>query len=158
MSLTFYLGEDNTTVVRCAACQRTKKVDVSKRLSGARSMRIQIKCGCGHVTSAMLEKRRAFRKSTHLPGAYVHYVNGQPKGKGSCTVKDISQSGLKLKIAAPEAMAVGDMLKVSFELDNAQRSRIEKRVVIRSITADAVGAAFAPSESLDASLGFYLRS
>jgi hypothetical protein len=158
MAVTFYVGEDNTTLVRCESCQRTKRIDLSNRRAVSGSVRAQIKCPCGHVTSAVLEKRRAFRKQTHLPGTYVHFVNGQPKGKGACTVRDISQSGLKIKIAAPDALAVGDMLKVSFVLDDTHRSRIEKRVIVSNISADTVGAAFAPTEALDACLGFYLRS
>lgn len=158
MAVTFYIGEDDTTLVRCESCHRTKRIDLSNRRGAAGSLRAKIKCRCGHVTSAVIEKRRAFRKQTHLPGSYVHFVNGQPKGKGACTVRDISQSGLKLKIASPDAMAVGDMLKVSFVLDDKHRSRIEKRVIISNIAAGTVGAAFAPTEYLDASLGFYLRS
>jgi hypothetical protein len=156
MTAIFYVGSDNTAIVRCDCCQRSKKIDISA-YGALHSLRVNIKCGCGHITGAVLEKRRAYRKETDFKGSYIHYVNGQPKGKGLLTVKDVSKTGLKLKIAAPDAMAVGDLLKVSFHLDDPQKSLIQKKVLIRNISADSVGTEFAPTETLDKSLGFYLR-
>jgi hypothetical protein len=158
MAVTFYVGADSTAVIRCDRCQRSKKIDVSNYSEIKRALRLSIKCGCGHVTTAVLEKRRVFRKETNFEGTYIHYVNGRPKGKGLLAVKDISKNGLKLKIATPDAMAIGDLLKVSFHLDDARRSLIQKRVIIRNIKPSLIGAEFAPTESLDKSLGFYLRA
>jgi hypothetical protein len=54
--------------------------------------------------------------------------------------------------------AVGDLLKVSFQLDDPPRSQIQKKVVIRNISPPLIGTEFAPTETLDKALGFYLRS
>jgi hypothetical protein len=65
---------------------------------------------------------------------------------------------MKLLITASETLAIGDLLKVSFQLDNPARSQIQKKVVIRNISPPLIGAEFAPTETLDKALGFYLRS
>jgi len=105
----------------------------------------------------VIDKRRRFRKETSFPGTYVHFVDGQPRGKGSLTVKDLSVNGMKLMIASGETFNRGDVLKVAFKLDDAKRSLVEKKVVIRTISPPFFGTEFAPTETLDKALGFYLR-
>jgi len=61
-------------------------------------------------------------------------------------------------ITSSEPLAIGDLLKVSFHLDNPQRSLVQKRVVVKNISLPYVGAEFAPTETIDKTLGFYLRS
>jgi hypothetical protein len=158
MAETVYITSGNTAVFRCPNCQRTKTVDVSAFTERSQPLRFKVKCPCGHVTVSTLEKRRRFRKDTDFPGSYVHYVNGQPKGKGSLRVKDLSTTGMKLLIAASETFAPGDMLKVSFSLDDAQGTRVQKKVIVRNIAPHHVGTEFAPTETIDTALGFYLRS
>jgi len=158
MTETVYITSSNTAVFRCPNCQRTKTMDVSAFEERSQPLRFKVKCPCGHATVATIEKRRRYRRDTDFPGSYVHYVNGQPKGKGSLRVKDLSTSGMKLMIAASENFAPGDMLKVSFNLDDAQRSLVQKKVVVRNISPPHVGTEFAPTETIDKALGFYLRS
>jgi hypothetical protein len=158
MAETVYITSSNTVVFRCPNCQRTKTVDVSAFEERSQPLRFKVKCPCGQVTVSTIEKRRRYRKETDFPGSYVHYVNGQPKGKGSMRVKDLSTNGMKLLIAASESFAPGDMLKVSFSLDDAQRSLVQKKVIVRNISPPYVGTEFAPTETIDKALGFYLRS
>jgi hypothetical protein len=137
-----FITSENTVVFRCPHCQRSKTVDVAALGDLARPLRFRLKCPCGQVTSSVIDKRRRFRKETSFPGTYVHYVDGQPRGKGSLTVKTFNR---------------GDVLKVAFKLDDAKRSLVEKKVVIRSISPPFFGTEFAPTETLDKALGFYLR-
>jgi hypothetical protein len=152
-----FITSENTVVFRCPHCQRTKTVDVATLGDLARPLRFRLKCPCGQVTSSVIDKRRRFRKETSFPGTYVHYVDGQPRGKGSLTVKDLSVNGMKLMIASGETFNRVDVLKVAFKLDDAKRSLVEKKVVIRSISPPFFGTEFAPTETLDKALGFYLR-
>jgi hypothetical protein len=154
---TVYVSSNNTAVFRCPHCQRTKTVDVAALGEFQQSLRFKLKCPCGQVSLARLEKRRRFRKETDFPGNYVHYVNGRPTSKGSMRVKDLSNNGMKLMITASAAFTVGDLLKVSFQLDDAQHSLVQKKVIVRNISPPYVGAEFAPTETIDKALGFYLR-
>jgi hypothetical protein len=158
MAETVYITSSNMAVFRCPHCQRTKHVDVSTFGDIKQPLRFKMKCPCGQTTAAVIEMRRRFRKATNLAGTYVHYVNGQPRGKGSVRIKDLSTSGMKLVINASETLAVGDLLKVSFHLDDPQHSLIHKKVVIRNISPPLIGTEFAPTETLDKALGFYLRA
>ena len=158
MAETVYITSNNTAVFRCPHCQRTKNVDISTFGDLKQPVRFKVKCPCGQVTVSALEKRRCYRRDTDLVGTYVHYVNGQPRGKGSLRVKDLSTSGLKLMITSSESLAIGDVLKVSFQLDDPQRRLVQKKVVVQNISLPYVGVEFAPTETLDKALGFYLRS
>ena len=158
MAETVYISSNNTAVFRCPHCQRTKTVDVSTFGDLRQPLRFKLKCPCGQVSVSMLDKRLRYRKETNFPGSYVHYVNGQPKSKGSMRVKDLSNNGMKLLITGNDSFAVGDMLKVSFKLDDAQHSLVEKKVIVRNISSPYVGTELAPTETIDKALGFYLRS
>ncbi len=152
----FITGE-NTAVFRCPACRRSKTVDVAT-LDLSQPLRFRLKCPCGTVTLVTIDKRRRFRKQTDLAGTYVHFVDGQPRGKGTLKVRDISTNGMKLEVPPGAAFGRGDLLKVTFTLDDAHRSRIEKKVVVRSVCPPFLGTEFAPTETPDKALGFYLRS
>ncbi|RPJ72622.1 MAG: PilZ domain-containing protein [Desulfobacteraceae bacterium] len=158
MAETVYITSENQAIFRCPVCQRTKTVDVTAFDQLKPPLRFRMKCPCGHETTAIVEKRRRFRKETSLPGHYVHYVNGQPKGKGAMTVKDLSTTGMKLEVVASGTMAEGDLLKVEFKLDNPARSLVTKKLIIRNIVGNLIGTQFAPTETVDKALGFYLRS
>ena len=155
MSEKVYITSDNTVVFRCPNCQRTKTVAV-KDLGERQPMRFKLKCPCGHVTVSTVEKRRHFRKEIDLPGSYIHYVDGQPKGRGLLRIKDLSVSGMNLFISANKTFAAGDILKVSFNLDDARSSLVEKKVVVCRPKPPYFGVEFAPNETLDKALGFYL--
>ncbi|MCK7513289.1 MAG: hypothetical protein MZV70_60830 [Desulfobacterales bacterium] len=81
---------------------------MSRASGSSPPLRFKLTCPCGHVASAVLEKRKRFRKGAHLPGTYVHYVNGQPQGKGTMTVKDLSTKGMKLVLTGRCTVAPGD--------------------------------------------------
>jgi hypothetical protein len=74
------------------------------------------------------------------------------------TVEDISATGMKLKLNAPQGFAVGDQMEVDFNLDDKHRTLIKKRVIVRNINSPFIGVAFGPAEALDKALGFYLFS
>jgi len=158
MTETVYVTESNTAVFRCPQCQRAKTVDVSAFGESKSPLRFKLTCPCGHVASVVLEKRKRYRKGAHLPGTYVHYVNGQPRGKGTMTVKDLSTNGMKLVFNGTGTIAPGDLLKIEFRLDDAQRSLVQKKVVVRNVNDNFIGTEFAATEALDKALGFYLRS
>jgi hypothetical protein len=158
MDETVYITSSNTAVFRCPKCQRSKTLDVSTFGEFKAPLRFKMTCPCGHVASAIVEKRKRYRKTSNLPGTYVHYVNGQPRGKGTMTVKDLSTNGMKLVLSAAGTIAPGDLLKIEFRLDDAQQSLVQKKVIVRNISDNFVGTEFAATDTLDKALGFYLRS
>ena len=119
---------------------------------------VNVKCPCGHTYKAILEKRKQYRKETDLPGTYIHFIDGQPRDRGLMTVKDISTSGMKLKLNVKQNFAIGDQLDVEFHLNDTHRTLIKKTVIIRNQREQFIGTELAPFETVDKALGFYLFS
>ena len=142
----------------CPKCARTKTVDVSKYAALDKMITVNVKCPCGHAYKAILEKRKQYRKETNLPGTYIHFIDGQPRDRGLMTVKDISTTGMKLQLNVKQNFAIGDQLQVEFHLNDVHRTLIKKTVIIRNQREQFIGAEFAPFESVDKALGFYLFS
>jgi hypothetical protein len=64
---------------------------------------------------------------------------------------------LKFITSNPGAIQVGDILSVSFTLDNARKSNIKRQVQVRHVNNDHVGVEFVNPPPYDKDLGFYLR-
>jgi hypothetical protein len=153
-----YITSKQMATFVCPKCQRSKTVDVSKFANLDKIVKVNVKCPCGFAYTSILEKRKRYRKETNLPGSYIHFIDGRQVGKGLMTVKDLSTTGMKLKIITGHNCTVGDVIQVEFYLDNTQRTLIRKKVIIRNIKGADVGTEFAITEAVDKALGFYLFS
>jgi hypothetical protein len=102
---------------------------------------VKIRCKCQSTFSVSFEFRRAHRKKTNLIG----YYSRLPACKEShgMLVKNISQTGI-------------GFVRVTFTLDDAKQSKIEKNVVVRVIEDKYVGCEFTDPSIFDKTLGFYL--
>ena len=153
-----YITSQQMATFVCPICSRSKTINVSKYTNLDKLINVNVKCPCGHAYTAILEKRKQYRKKTNLSGTYIHMVDGRPMNRGVMTVEDISASGLKLRLSSILNCAIGDHLDVEFNLDDYNRALIKKHVIIRNITGSNLGVEFGPSEALDKALGFYLLS
>ena len=153
-----YISSQQMATFVCPKCSRSKTVSVSKYAHLDKLIKVNVKCPCGHAYTSILEKRKQYRKETHLSGTYVHFLDGRPANRGLMTVKDISANGMKLKLNVELICDVGDLLDVEFHLDNRNRTLIKKRVIVKNISGPDIGVEFGPTEALDKALGFYLFS
>jgi hypothetical protein len=153
-----YISSQQMATFICPMCQRSKTVNVSKYAAMDKLVRVRVKCPCGHAYTTQLEKRKKYRKETNLPGSFVHFVAGRPKNKGLMTVRNISLSGMQLKLNSEASCAIGDEMQVEFHLDDSHRTPIKKRVIVRNVKGLLIGTELAPYESVDKALGFYLFS
>lgn len=158
MSAIVYVTSENKARFECPNCHKSKTVDADRFKSASRTVRVKVRCPCGHQYTAILEKRRGYRKEVSLPGSFVHFVDGREVGRGAMTVRDISTGGIKLRITNTDRFNLGDVLKLEFRLDDAHRSLVQKKVIVRNIDLMHVGAEFAMSQGTDKALGFYLFS
>jgi hypothetical protein len=153
-----YITNQQMATFVCPECSRSKTVNVSEYTNLDKLIKVKVKCPCGHAYTAILEKRKQYRKKTNLPGTFIHFVDGRPVNRGVMNVEDISATGLKLRLNSTLNCTVGDYLDVEFNLDDRNRALIKKHVIIRNITGSNLGVAFGPAEALDKALGFYLFS
>ncbi len=174
-----YVNSDNTATLVCPECQKAKIIDVSKYLKKEGPAKIKFtfkcrRCWCGeqHATTcdgitcrkgntivALLERRRHFRKKVSFPGK-IWTDQGTEK---SVQILDLSKKGLLIRLMTPGTYEAGEILTVSFKLDDPQRSKITKQIIIRKIIApDQLGTEFTGSGSSisnsDGAIGFYLMS
>jgi len=148
-----FITDDNTATFACPKCKRHKTTDVTKYKHIETSVRVKIKCPCGHAYDVILERRRYLRKNINLNGKFIYLKNDEA---GGMTVTDISRYGLRLKLKFPYNFEVGDKLLLDFTLDDKQESFVSnKEVIVRSVKGLSVGAEFAHTEHYD-SLGQYL--
>ena len=153
-----YITAENKATYICPQCEKTKTVDVSKYARMNQTVKVKSRCSCGHKWTAVLEKRKQYRKGANLSGIYIYVVEGKEKDRGTMTVMDLSAGGLKLRLEVNRDLKIGDVLKVEFKLDDKKQTLIRKTVVIRNVSAPFYGAAFKDADTYDPVLGFYLMS
>lgn len=150
--------DDGLVLLTCPRCgfQESVSVDQFNRLGNA----ISITCSCDKHFSAVLEKRRSFRKATNLDGFFTLKGDlGTDGAEGSIwgpmVVKDLSKAGLRFSSQRADLVHRGDLLMVRFNLDNTNQSLIHKPARVVSITNNEVGCRFEGADSYDITLGFY---
>ena len=57
-----------------------------------------------------------------------------------------------------DAFQLGGLDRFGHVVGDPPRSLVQKKVVIRNISPPLIGTEFAPTETIDKALGFYLRS
>jgi len=158
MAVKIYVNDDNMATFVCPKCQKTVIKDLTKYIQRKSTPRVKARCGCGHSYEVFLEKRKKFRKHTDLLGSYKRTPdNSTPQGHtGSMAVRDISFSGIRIKLQMMPRFKVGDTLYVEFRLDDAKRSVIKKKVIVKNLKGLSAGLAYASPQNHDSVLGFYL--
>jgi len=154
-----FISSTNQITFSCPQCKNTRTVDVTKYRALEKAVKIKVHCPCGHDYPVLLERRKQFRKSVSLPGTYTRIYNERRAGKGTMVVKDVSRTGLSLRVNDTTLMKNGDILEVVFKLDDSKRSAIQKEVVIRKIVGYDLGTEFVsidPGNASDKAIGFYL--
>ncbi len=157
-----FITEDNTATLICPACGNFKTVDVSKYLGYSISVKIKVRCKCGHTFPVFLERRQQFRKTTNIEGYYTcsdrRSAPSAAHISGKMTITDLSGTGIRMKLNAMPRFTVGDRLQVEFHLNDSHNSLVRKEVVVKNMKGYFVGAEYTSSLNFDSALGFYLRS
>jgi ribosomal protein L40E len=150
--------DDGLVLLTCPRCglQESVSVDQFNRLGNA----ISVKCSCKKHFSAVLERRRSFRKRLNLEGFFTIEDNleiSEAQGSiwGPMMVKDLSKVGLRFSSQRADLVHPGDLLMVRFNLDNTNQSLIHKPARVISTNNDEVGCRFEGADSYDITLGFY---
>ncbi len=150
-----YMTKDDKAAFTCPKCNKSRLMDVSrfKNVNKA-SIKVKVKCPCGHQYSIILERRKEIRKEVAFIGTYTAVEKGVDV-VGRITVKDLSRSGLRFKTHLPRQFEVNEELLLEFELDDREQSQVKRKVIVRSQHGDSVGVSFATSNHYD-KLGAYL--
>lgn len=149
---------DGLILLTCPYCgiQDSVSVEQFDMLGNA----IRVTCRCRKQFTAVLEKRRFFRKTVHLEGYFalsgeVEPVETSNNTWGPMVVKDLSKTGLQFSSRKAKLVQPGDLLMVRFNLDNMNEALIHKPARVVSVTGYEVGCQFEGADSYDITLGFY---
>ncbi len=153
MIRTIYVNNENKAVFICPACTKARTLDVSKFLAVKSNARIRAKCPCGHTYSVILERRKYYRKATNFAGVYT---TRHDKREWPISITNLSRSGLEFTTSNVKNLKAGDQVDIEFRLDDSKKSLIKKRVTIRKIQGQQVGAEFFSIDQYDKAIGFYL--
>ncbi|HBZ54838.1 MAG TPA: hypothetical protein DEO88_05490 [Syntrophobacteraceae bacterium] len=159
-----YIGEDNTVTIRCAACGRKKTIDAVEYKTANREL--TVKCQCGHSFSVAFEWRKFYRKQVALAGEYIK-DKGSDQEVGEMVVEDIRWDGIVLENLGMGGLAFqtnnknslkkGDIIHVTFTLDDVRKSPITRNVVVKSVNGRVVRAEFCDNQPGRA-LMFYMMA
>lgn len=154
-----HISSDNTATFACPSCKKMRTVNIADYAGLDKAVKIKVRCPCSHQYPVMIERRRQFRREVAFPGTYTRIINGRAMDSGSMVVKDVSRTGLKIRVPDSQHLNAGDTLEVVFRLDDPRKSQIRKQVVIRKKEGGDLGVQFLASDAgnpSDKAIGFYL--
>jgi hypothetical protein len=155
MTYRVFTFNDMATFV-CPKCEKAKTIDATKYINIKNEIKVNCKCPCGHSFQAFLERRNYQRKEVTLPGIYSRKINGQEVEKGKIVVTQLSRSGIRFRPHIKPAFKVGDQLRIIFNLNDQDKSLIQKKAVIMNISDEMnVGLEFCRKETYGR-IGAYL--
>ena len=149
---TFYAGANETVKIICPKCGLFKNFAVAEFMAPYRG--IKAKCTCGKIFRCAVEFRRYYRKTVNLSGKFINHRTGE---EGMITIEGLSLGGIDFFNVSPEcALAKDDVLDVSFYLDDAQNTFVQRQVKVKSVDPENIRAVFLQAQLYDKELGFYL--
>ena len=151
-----YVRPDNSAVLNCPYCSLQKAIPVDS--FRGHKHKLKVKCGCNETFTVNLEFRKRVRKNIYLRGTYLNY--SQNHSSGDLFIENISVGGLEFTTLNVQNFKLDDELTIEFNLDDENKSKISKDVIVREIRQRSVGCEFdTPSElAFVGPLGHYIMS
>lgn len=134
-----FLDEQNLATFKCPKCAKSWKKDLSGFTDRNKRIQLKCKCPCGNTFPVVEERRRDYRKDITVTGAYF---DNKKEIRGLITVKNISKSGVGLELSTVQPFRIGDKLQLKFNLDNYQKSFVDKEGIIKKIAGSYLGIQF----------------
>ncbi len=148
-----YLDKNNEGYVICKRCGESKKVNAS---NFKKNQPVKITCVCKNTFYIQFEQRQHYRKEVNIAGLFER-IYPDHREKGAIIVEDISAGGLRFSTTTNNFLNKNDLLRITFVLDDTQKSHIEVKAIVKHIRARYVGVEF---QGLDPqtqkTIGFYL--
>lgn len=131
---------DNTITFACPKCQLQTKVGLDKV---GHIYHCRVRCSCGNLFIAEIEFRERSRRQLDLPGSY-QTIAPEPAALTAaepvtCRVIDISLTGLAFLKDAGPPLGPGQLVRVSFRLDDAAATVIVQEGEVKHVKENFVG-------------------
>jgi len=138
----------------CDECGAAYTSAAPPRVRG--NMVVRARCRCGNDIEALFEYRQAYRKQVSLYGQFRN-TEGIASAQ-TAQVQNLSQSGIRFTTYGWRTVQQGDVVTLSFTLDDAVHTRIDKQVEVRHVSEQSVGGRFCDTDQFayQKEIGFYL--
>jgi hypothetical protein len=151
------VNEKGKAWINCEKCRNSTSVDMKEiNLTGNI---INYKCAkCETEFDVLCEFRKSFRKDVNLEGTFVQQ---HPRGNnaGKMEVKNISKIGIMIKIQGKSIIKPGYILKVTFILNDTNRTNINQLIEVKWVNGQMMGGEFIQQDMwTKQQLGFYFMS
>ncbi len=127
-----FVTSDFSAVFFCPECTKSQRKNVSKFMGHKTKVKLKYKCACGHQFTVELDRRRYVRKGVKFKGFLFYDPEKIP-----IVIENFSKYGMRLKTAKMPSLKVGQVIRVSFTLDDPNRSTVEREVRIQELTPPA---------------------
>ena len=148
-----FVDKNNQGTIICHSCGYAKQFDATKFRNLNKTLKCR--CKCGKSFSCILEFRQYFRKKTKLRGHFTFLGN---RFQHEIFVNNISRKGINFSILSVCDINVGNMLEVTFTLDDTSKSVIRKQAEVKFVQDRLVGCCLTDPQQYDKKFGFYLMN
>ena len=128
----------------CSQCGYTKRINTEKYFNLKKSLKISIKCKCGELETAYLERRNNTRKTSEFDGKFFHSDINAKLNCGDIKVCNISADGMGFMVLENlnNSIKPGDDIIVKFRVNNMPRSLITKKASVINIQGNFLNVKF----------------
>ena len=150
-----HIRDDNHVTIVCPKCKRPESILVEYFKN--KTKQVKVRCPCSEIFEVEIDYRRFYRKPTKIPGMFKP-IKPPGRGGGEALIINLSKGGLGFRAFTDHNLQVGQVLQVSFELNDKKNTYLQKEVTVQSIEGDYIGCRFSDPDLFEKALGFYLQS
>jgi hypothetical protein len=134
----------------CEQCQSA----IVLTLEETAGLPVEVPCTCGNKIQFDADGRKFPRRAANLSGHYVKPENGET---GTIVIDNISFGGIRFHTKDDtHSIAHDDRLQLQFTLDDEAQSVVSKKISVRYVLWNTVGAQFIDTANFDQHLAAYL--
>ncbi len=135
-------GQNSKVVIECPRCCFQKAIDTDECVKGSGKIRLKIKCRCGEIFKALLEKRSYSRSVFGSKGHVVIEDLSEILSGLSVSIQDISVSGVHIETDYPELFRIGNKVRIKIYCSHPKGAYISKDGNVDNINHNSVGIHF----------------
>lgn len=131
-----------SVVIKCPRCDFQKAIDTDKCVNGSAKIGLKVKCRCGEIFKALLEKRKYSRSVFQSKGHVIIEDLSEIISGLSVLIRDISVSGVRIETDYPELFQVGHKVSLKIYCSNPGGAFISKDGTVNNIHQKSIGINF----------------
>lgn len=148
---TFYVDSRDQALIICPHCGLERQLNVGAARGNKNSF--SFRCPCGETFLGVFQFEEKFFKRVKLYGVYFQPETGD---EDEMVVDIVSMDGLGFRTMGRSGLQPGDLVEVSFNLDNKLETEIRRTVKITDVNNDAVKGQYQWKKPYDPDLGYYI--